>query len=175
MVLIVFGLPGSGKSYFAKALAGKLGACYINSDTIRDSFHDHNRYSRQDRAAVYDMMLNKMLIAMHEGKTVIVDATFYKDVFRRRFTSYIREHGMLHFIEIVADEPVIKNRLQQRQDSHADFDVYKLVKRDWDPVQFPHLILKSTDDNLDEMISNTLNYLTPYQAKPNADNCHPLH
>src|SRR5690242_2540123 len=141
MIIIVFGLPGSGKTYFAKALADTLHGTYINSDTIRETFPDPHRFSRVDKNIVYDMMLNKMLKAMHEGKTVILDATFYKNDFRRRFTSYVREHGVLHFIQIVADESVIKKRLSQRTDSHADFSIYQLVKSDWDPVEFPHLTI----------------------------------
>ena len=35
MVVIVFGLPGSGKSYFASRLAGIISADYINSDRVR--------------------------------------------------------------------------------------------------------------------------------------------
>jgi predicted kinase len=161
MIIIVFGLPGSGKTYFANALANTLHATYINSDNIRETFPDPNRYSRQDKNIVYDMMLSQTLKAMHEGKTVVLDATFYKNDFRRRFTSYVREQGVLHFIEIVADESLIKDRLSQRQDSHADFSIYRLVKADWDPAQFPHLTIQSTDNNLNEMISQALDYLQP--------------
>jgi len=35
MIIIVFGLPGSGKSYFASKLAERINARYINSDVIR--------------------------------------------------------------------------------------------------------------------------------------------
>lgn len=159
MIVIVFGLPGSGKTFFAKALAKTIKATYINSDTIRETFPDPNRYSRQDKNIVYDMMLKKMLTAMHEGKTVVLDATFYKNDFRRRFSTYAREQDMLHFIEVVADESVIKHRLSQRQDSHADFKVYRLVKSEWDPVEFPHLTIQSTDQNIDQMISQATEYL----------------
>ena len=163
MVLIIFGLPGSGKSYFARALANTLKATYINSDTIRDNFPDPGKYSREEKNIVYDMILNKALTEIHEGKTVVIDATFYKEDLRRRFITYLREPGMLHFIEVVADELLIKDRLSGRQDSHADFAVYKLIKEDWDLAQFPHLTIQSTNGNLNEMIATTLEYLKPYR------------
>ena len=165
MIIIVFGLPGSGKTYFAKALASTLDATYINSDTIRETFSDPNRFSRVDKNIVYDMLLNKMLKVMHQGKTVIVDATFYKNDFRRRFASYVREQDVLHFIQIVADESVIRKRLAQRTNSHADFSIYQLVKADWDPVEFPHLTIESTDSNINEMISRALEYVQPVEAR----------
>jgi predicted kinase len=167
MIIIVFGLPGSGKTYFARALANTLQATYINSDTIRETFPDPNRYSRPDKNIVYDMMLNKMMKAMHEGQTVVLDATFYKNDLRRRFTSYVREQDLVYFVEIVANELLIKDRLSRRQNSHADFNTYKLVKDDWDPVQFPHLTIQSTDDNITEMISQALDYIKPISARQN--------
>jgi predicted kinase len=167
MIIIVFGLPGSGKTYFARALANTLQATYINSDTIRETFPDQNRYSRPDKNIVYDMMLNKMMKAMHEGQTVVLDATFYKNDLRRRFTSYVREQDLVYFVEIVANELLIKDRLSRRRNSHADFDTYKLVKDDWDPVQFPHLTIQSTDDNITEMISQALDYIKPISARQN--------
>ena len=120
-------------------------------------------YSREEKNIVYDMILNKALTEIHEGKTVVIDATFYKEDLRRRFITYLREPGMLHFIEIVADELLIKDRLSGRQDSHADFTVYKLIKEDWDLAQFPHLTIQSTNSNLNEMIATTLEYLKPYR------------
>lgn len=168
MVIIVFGLPGSGKTYFARTLANALKASYINSDAIRDKFTPPLKYSREQKNIVYDMILNRMLTTIHEGKTVVIDATFYKEDLRRRFTSYVQEPGMLHFIEIVADELLIKNRLSKRQDSHADFNVYKLIQADWDTAIFPHLTIQSTDDNINEMISKALEYLQPFLAHKTA-------
>ena len=168
MVIIVFGLPGSGKSYFARTLANTLKASYINSDTIRDKFPPPLKYTREEKNIVYDMILNRMLTAVYSGKTVVIDATFYKDDLRHRFTSYVREPGMLHFIEIVADELLIKNRLSRRQDSHAEYNVYKLIQADWDPAMFPHLTIQSTDDNIHEMISKALEYMQPYTLNKTA-------
>ncbi|RYF99862.1 MAG: AAA family ATPase [Chitinophagaceae bacterium] len=164
VIIIIFGLPGCGKTYFAKALAHTLCASYINSDIIRESFAEPHRYSLPDKSIVYDMMLTQTLTAMHECKTVVVDATFYKENFRRRFRSYFRDQGMLHFIEVVADERLIKNRLARREDGHADFSVYKLIKKDWDPIQFSHLTVQSTDDNLGDMVSKVLEYIKPHIA-----------
>jgi len=37
MVIIVFGLPGSGKTWFAKTLAARIKAVYISTDQLRNS------------------------------------------------------------------------------------------------------------------------------------------
>jgi predicted kinase len=160
MVIIIFGLPGSGKSYFAKALAVQLQATYINSDNIRQSLEKHNSYSTEDKYAVYDLMLKKMLSAATKHKTVIVDATFYKNRLKKRFSSYIPSSKRIFFIEIVASEELIHKRLSnKRDDSDADFAVYKKIKSEWEEAYFPHLVLESTNRNIREMLHKTLDYI----------------
>jgi predicted kinase len=66
----------------------------------------------------------------------------------------------ISFIEVQADENIIRQRLKKpRQYSEADFEVYKLIKQQNEPIDEPHLILKSTDDNIDEMLQKASEYL----------------
>ena len=39
-----------------------------------------------------------------------------------------------------------------RTDSQADFEVYKKIKNEWEPFDQDHLILQSTDDNIEEIL-----------------------
>ena len=59
MIVIVFGLPGSGKSYFASRFAKVINAGYINSDMIRKEIFEKREYSDQEKKAVYDKCLNR--------------------------------------------------------------------------------------------------------------------
>lgn len=166
MVIIVFGLPGSGKTYFARQLATGLKADYINSDTVRNSFRGPGDFSREEKNIVYDIMLNKMLIAMHEGHDVVIDATFYKNDLRRRFSSYIRESSVPYFIEIVADEELIKKRLAKRKTgAEPSSPIYDAVKAEWENVPFPHLTIESNDSNVAEMLEKAMDYISPEKAK----------
>lgn len=44
MIILVAGLPGPGKSYFAEKLAGILSAVYLNTDRIRLALHAAGKY-----------------------------------------------------------------------------------------------------------------------------------
>jgi predicted kinase len=59
MIVIVFGLPGSGKSFFASRLAKMINADYINSDMIRKEMFASSTYSEKEKAAVYNVMIEK--------------------------------------------------------------------------------------------------------------------
>ena len=57
MVIIVCGLPGSGKSYFAERLAKKIDADYVNSDRLRKELFPSRTYSDREKATVYWRMV----------------------------------------------------------------------------------------------------------------------
>lgn len=56
MVVLVMGLPGSGKSYLARRLAELIGATYISSDRVRRDLFPAARYTAEEKAGVYEEM-----------------------------------------------------------------------------------------------------------------------
>ncbi len=159
MIVIVFGLPGSGKSYFASRLAELINAEYLNSDRLRKEMFQHRTYSDKEKESVYNKMLEKMQSATAQKKSLVLDATFHKRETRKLFIDKIKE-GDIYFIEVWADETITKERLKQsRPDSEADFEVYKLIKQSWEPLGKLHLLLKSTNKNIDNMLQKAAQYL----------------
>ena len=160
MVAIVFGLPGSGKSYFASRLANLINAEYINSDIVRRTFPDKKTYSLNEKLSVYIEMLKRMKETLKENRKIVLDATFYKSDIRRRFINEANQNEKISFIEVMANESVISERLNKtRADSEADFDVYIKIKTEWEPFDQDHLILQSTDNNIKEMLHKAAGYL----------------
>lgn len=158
MVVIVMGLPGSGKSFFAGRLAQKIHAEYWNSDQLRKEMFSERTYSDSEKEKVYNALLKKMQEATNKGKDVVLDATFYKEKFRGLFTTNSGER--IAFIEVWANEKLTQDRIQKkRKFSEADFDVYKSLKRQWEPVKQPHLVLESTNENIDAMLQKAEEYL----------------
>jgi predicted kinase len=113
MIIIVMGLPGSGKSYFASRLAELIHAGYISSDRVRKSMYTDRSYSEKEKYSVYQEMLELMRQAIKQDRDLVLDATFYKNDIRKTFTDEARKGGGVSFIEVKADEAVIKERLKQ--------------------------------------------------------------
>ncbi|MGZ8557438.1 MAG: AAA family ATPase [Chitinophagaceae bacterium] len=97
MIVIVFGLPGSGKSYFASRLAKMINAGYVNSDRLRKEMFKNRTYSSQEKAAVYNVMLEKMKEAMNQNMNIVLDATFHKNETRKPFLQEMKGKNKVFF------------------------------------------------------------------------------
>lgn len=160
MIVIVFGLPGSGKSYFASRLAQIIHAGYVNSDRVRTEIFEEGVYSEPEKKAVYGRMFDEMKEAVLQKKRLVLDATFHREDTRRMFVDEMSEKGGISFIEVQADESIVSERLKtKRPYSDADFEIYKLIRRQNEPLNDSHLVLKSTDNNIDEMLGKAVEYL----------------
>lgn len=160
MVVVVFGLPGAGKSYVASRLAKMIGADYISSDWIRREMFKDRVYSEREKAAVYNVMLSKMMEAVNQHRNVVLDATFHKNETRRLFVQAMEGIGGIYFIEVRASENIIRERLKrERPDSEADFEIYKFISHQSEPLNDPHLLLESTDENIANMLQKAADYL----------------
>ncbi|HSQ43598.1 MAG TPA: hypothetical protein VLM16_01295, partial [Ginsengibacter sp.] len=63
-------------------------------------------------------------------------------------------------IEVKADENIIRERLKkERPYSEADFKIYKIISNDNEPLKEPHLLLQSTNNNIDNMLQKAADYL----------------
>ncbi len=163
MIIVVFGLPGSGKSYFAKRLAGAIEGGYANSDIERKNLTGQKTYSDTEKMQVYDRLLEKMKSHIAERKDLVLDATFYKKDIRDRFLSAAGDATVV-FIEIIAKPGISFKRLaQKREDSDADRSVYEKIKAAWEPMVTEHLRLESSNDNINQMLDTATGYIKNFQ------------
>ena len=160
MIVIVCGLPGSGKSYFASLLAKRIKASYINSDRLRKKLFVNSLHTEKEKIEVYVEMLRQLKEALKENKNIVLDATFYKATIRKKFLDEIGGKDMSFIIEVKAGQRVIRKRLSKpRAYSEADFKIYKKIEKQWEPIFEKHLVLDSTDNNIDAMMLDALHYL----------------
>ena len=110
---------------------------------------------------VYTEMIREMKKTVHQNKNIILDATFYKKSIRNRFSEAAKKYGLtIIFIEVWADEKIIKERLSiKRQYSDADYSVYLNIKKVFEPMRKEHLLLQSTQENIDKMMDIAFKYI----------------
>lgn len=161
VLVMVMGLPGSGKSYFAKGLTKEIGAEYLGSDKIRKEIGLMGSYQIDNKLSVYEEMLNRAKEIHKSGRSLILDGTFFMQKIRDPFIFLAKSLSWkLSIIHIKADEALISKRLSKpRKDSEADLKVYQKIKSEFEPIREPHLLIQSTDGALQESVKKAVEYI----------------
>lgn len=157
-LILVFGLPGTGKTTFAHALSDYLKAEHLNTDVIRDRLGKRSQYNEHTKEFIYDELLRSARFELDKGRGVILDGTFYKESLRKRFTELGSDYGLpVIWVEVCAGEKVIKERISvTRPYSEADFEVYKNIKEAFEPLGEASIQVHSDKEDVQEMIDKTL-------------------
>jgi predicted kinase len=150
LIVIVCGLPGTGKTTVAKNIAPLIRATILSTDKIRKELFPTPTYWQQERRLVYEVM---MLLAQYlqEAKVnCVLDATFNAE---RSRTEVIRRLSLkpeeISIIECICQEDIIFSRLKSRKHDYSDADitVYNKMKKIFEPINQPHIVV-DTSDNL---------------------------
>ncbi|HLP94084.1 MAG TPA: AAA family ATPase [Saprospiraceae bacterium] len=162
MLIIIAGLPGTGKTTIAKALAALTGATHLNSDVIRSQLGLMGQYTAEAKQHVYDGLLERAGAALAAGKTVIVDSTFYQKSIREPFEKLANDCGVaVIWVEIQASERTLEDRLRKpRPDSEADFAVYEKIRDQFEPLPEERLILNSEMETPESAAKRIQQYVT---------------
>ncbi len=141
-LILMAGLPGSGKSTFARRVAAATGATVLESDAIRQMlFHDPTHETAESRAlfAAIFAAADELLRA---GRTVIIDATNLRHSDRQPAHELAASLNCpLPIVQTSAPEAVILERLDRREiardrDEHslAGVAVYRLLAEEIHPI-----------------------------------------
>lgn len=161
-LVVIFGLPGSGKTTLARALSEQVGMLHLSTDVIRSELGKRTQYEREDKDFIYARMLQRAKIELEKDRGVILDGTFHREAFRVPFRKMAGEYGIpIKWVEVRAKEVVIRDRVSDlRPYSEADFEVYRKIKRDFEPIKDTFLVLHSDTEDLTTMMGKTLEFLS---------------
>lgn len=130
-LIFIRGLPGSGKSYFAKRLARRLGdqAVLLDPDKVDQTSDDYKQHVKSQIAEGVDPKLHlyrysraQAFEAIKAGKIVLWNQPFSNtEIFNKvtdRFRSYATENNIelsVFIVEVNTDPEVAKTRVEARK------------------------------------------------------------
>jgi aminoglycoside phosphotransferase family enzyme/predicted kinase len=142
-IFITYGLSGSGKSFTTSRLLEEIPAIRIRSDIERKRIHGNslyvvnpeNLYNSENIDDVYKHLLSLTEIIISSGYSVIVDATFLKEIHRSAQRD-LAEKLKVKFtiLEFECPLPILEERIRKRiieknDPSEADIEVlYKQIQ-----------------------------------------------
>jgi predicted kinase len=159
-LLLTTGLPGTGKTTFARALAERIGAAHLNTDILRAEMGLQGQYDQAAKSKVYQALEQRTAQLLAQGRTVVVDGTFYLRKLRQAYQALAEERGCpIHWFVLEAPEEAVKQRVSQKREySEADFEVYQKIKAQWEPFEEGEAVNIPTGP-LGQMVETALTYL----------------
>jgi hypothetical protein len=153
-LVVVSGLPGSGKSYFCRRLASRYPIASLESDALRKALFGQPTHSSEESRRLFaacHYVLDRLLGA---GISALLDATNLREAHRRQLYAIADRHrAKLVLVSLRAPAAVVEGRLAaraRRSDpadlSDADTEVYQRMRSLDEPIERPHIVVDTSAD-----------------------------
>ena len=152
VLIVVSGLPGTGKSYFCRRLTERLAAIILESDASRRVLFPSPSYSLAESGRLFKAVHRLIKELLGKGVSVILDATNLLERYREYLYSIAeRLEVKLILVRIEAPSSVVRERLRARlenteESSDADWEVYQKMKHSVDKITRKHYAVDSSRD-----------------------------
>jgi len=151
LVLIV-GLPGTGKSLFAARLAARTRLVILESDALRRLIFPNPRYSAAESSRLFAAVHAVIDRLLEKGTPCLLDATNLTEMHRQPLYEIAEARGAkLVIVEVVAPRQVVYQRLRDRArqgaaNSEADIFVYERMRRQREDISRQHIVADTSQD-----------------------------
>ena len=150
MIVVMAGLPGTGKSTVARALAEEAGGVVLNKDDLRAELFPKAfvEYSTGQDDFVQDLMLRtaEYLLTRYPKLIVFLDGrTFSRTYQIQRVIDAAEKLGTpWRIIECVCDERIAKGRIEHGKKHPAKnrtVELYLKIRDEFEPIVRPKLVV----------------------------------
>ncbi len=179
-LLILVGLPGTGKSSVVESMQKFFPSVCISTDGIRGYVRQNPVYTAAEMALVYEVCYSLIEDRLRKGQRVIFDASNSLQSRRDYLAALAKRCGApMTICSVQAAQDAIEQRLYQRINgarrktdrSDADWTVYKWMVETQEPVVGPHLIVDTTSTPSEILAKRLASYWQESEAnaQSNAD------
>ena len=158
MLIIMAGLPGTGKSTVAAELARQMDAIILNKDTVRHALFPPElvEYSKEQDDFVIDVLLQAAtyIWRKYPVKTILLDGRTFSRTSQRQHVIDFAERARQRWriVECVCADDIAKARLSQSDPTHPAGNrtpaLHDEVKARWEPITHEHVTVR-TDAPID--------------------------
>lgn len=168
-LVLVGGLPGTGKTTVAGALADELGGALLSSDRLRKELADRNPtesaaapyqtgiYTGAHTERTYAELLHRAQSLLSMGETVVLDASWNQQTHRDLATAVAeRTHSALIQLRCHTPSDVAVARLRARNSTASDADPVIAAGMASDTDPWPNAVTLNTIKSPDDVLHQAL-------------------
>ncbi len=93
LLVLLYGFPGAGKTYFARQLCDNLQAAHVHGDRIRSELFEKPRYDREENDVVNHLMEYMAGEFLNADMSVVFDTNAMRTAQRRQLRELARKAG----------------------------------------------------------------------------------
>ncbi|MCL0059393.1 ATP-binding protein [Dehalococcoidia bacterium] len=154
-LIVLSGLPGTGKSYISRKLAERLPCVILSSDTMRRALFPSPVFNAGENQRLFAAMHILIEDLLRKNVAILLDATNLVERHRERLYCIIdRLRLKIIILRVEAPPEVVQERLQARMamdntspdSSDADFGVYLRMKTNKQRIRRQHFAVDTSRD-----------------------------
>ena len=154
VLIIISGLPGTGKSHFSRQLANKLPSLILESDYLRKKLFTSPTYTSSENQRLFSACHFLIEEFLKSGITVIFDATNLIE-HNREVLYRIADRAQVKPIVVQVDAPrhIVQKRLSARtetpnpkENSDANWQTYEVMKQQAQKIRRNFFIVDTSKD-----------------------------
>ncbi|MCD5413235.1 MAG: ATP-binding protein [Dehalococcoidia bacterium] len=154
-LIVLSGLPGTGKSYISRKLAERLPCVILSSDTMRRALFPSPVFNAGENQRLFAAMHILIEDLLRKNVAILLDATNLVERHRERLYCIIdRLRVKIIILRVEAPPEVVQERLQARMamdntspdSSDADFGVYLRMKTNKQRIRRQHFAVDTSRD-----------------------------
>lgn len=153
-LIVVSGLPGTGKSYFSRRLAERLPCVILESDVLRQRLFGDPTYTAEESSRLFRAVHGLIEELLEQGLPVILDATNLSERHRENLYHIAdKVKAKLILVRVEAPLEVVQQRLEARavarhpgDHSQADWQIYRRMKLSAERLGRRHFAVDTSRD-----------------------------
>lgn len=145
MLLIIFGLPGAGKSYLGNILQKTFGFFHYDGDdalpiNMKKMLIKGERITNRQRSIFFNKLIQQVKKIATQYKYITVSQTFIKEQYRLRFAKHFPNAT---FLLVHTDTLVREKRLARRKTFPLEKEYQHTMSLMFEPPGIPYIIINN--------------------------------
>ena len=157
-LIVLMGLPGTGKSYVSEYLRKKYGYIILSGEEITTQLFGTEKVSGDQYIQAYNYLRSEAVKLISQGKSVVIDGTNLKHSFRQQIYDEVKCDKLV-LIYLKTDDKTALDRISKRQNSCSPETYDKFKSQIEEPSVDENVFVLTSNDqllnNVDSLIAKT--------------------